>query len=278
MPALSILAALFLWSSVGVIVRRTGVSEIPVIFYSSLVAVLFQGLVMTLAGWGNFIPREKRHFRSLVLLGCLGLMNTFAFYYAFRHTTIANTVLTHYIAPVIVAFLAALFLKEKVTFPVILAIALSSAGLLIMLGGLSFSSSQTHGIIAGLLSGLAYACIIILARSFTAEVHPLMMSFVPNAVILVILLPFVREFPAHAVWSFVLMGVVHSTAAPMMYYWGMKYVTANRTAVLGYLEPFSAILLSMLFLDEVPGLKSLLGGGLILFSGYLTLRARENSI
>ena len=68
------------------------------------------------------------------------------------------------------------------------------------------------------------------------------------------------------------MGIVHSTVAPILYYKGLQTVTANRAAVLGYLEPVSAILFSMVFLNEIPHLYSFFGGVLILFSGYLTIR------
>ncbi len=274
MPSLSILLALFLWSSLGVVVRFAGVSEILIIFYSSLVAAVLQSVFFSVRGWSGYTP-DRRLLKFLALLGCVGLLNTFTFYYAFRHTTIANSVLTHYICPVIVAFLASIFLKEKATRLIVLAIMLSSAGLLIMLGGFSVSGSDTAGIIAGLVSGCAYAVIIILARSFTQQVHPLMMTFVPNVVITLLLAPFIREFPVPVLWILALMGVVHSTLAPMLYYWGMKAVTANKAAVLGYLEPVMAIIFSMLFLEEIPGLRSLAGGLLIIFSGYLTLSKKD---
>lgn len=271
MPSLSILLAIFLWSSLGVIVRLAGVSETIIIFYSSAVAAALQGIIIVAGGWAKYVP-DRRVLKYPAMLGCVGLLNTFAFYYAFRHTTIANAVLAHYIAPVLVAFLAAYFLREKVTRVLVIAIALSSTGLLVMLGGFSAGSSDTAGIIAGLISGCSYAVLIVMARVYTQQFHPLLMSFVPNVVIMILLAPFVREFPVHALWSFIVMGVVHSTIAPMLYYWGMKIVTANRTAVLGYLEPVMAIIFSMVFLQEVPALKSLAGGGLIIVSGYLTLR------
>ena len=69
------------------------------------------------------------------------------------------------------------------------------------------------------------------------------------------------------------MGVVHSTIAPILYFKGLQKVTANKTAVLGYLEPPSAIIFSIIFLDEIPGINSIIGGILLIFSGYLTLKS-----
>ena len=90
--------------------------------------------------------------------------------------------------------------------------------------------------------------------------------------LLILLAPFIREFPMHALWSYLFMGIIHSTIAPVLYYRGLQDVTANRAAVLGYLEPVCAILISMIFLYEMPGIHSIAGGMLIIFSGYLTLK------
>jgi len=72
-------------------------------------------------------------------------------------------------------------------------------------------------------------------------------------------------------------GILHSTIAPILYFKGLQYVTANKAAVLGYLEPVGAILFAMIFLEEYPPAVSLIGGALIILSGYLTLREHEKN-
>lgn len=209
------------------------------------------------------------------ILGIFLMLNNLAFFYAFQNTTIANAVLTHYTAPIIVAFLAAAFLGEKVTGRLITAITVASAGLWILLDGCSISAAQGYGIAAGLASGLSYAIIIILSRSYARHFSPVVLSFLANSCVVVMLLPFIRVLPLHAWRSLLIMGIVHSTVAPILYYKGLQTVTANRAAVLGYLEPVSAILFSMVFLNEVPHLYSFFGGVMILFSGYLTVRGED---
>ena len=183
--------------------------------------------------------------------------------------------LTHYTAPVIVAFLAPLFLRERVTRPIIISIAIASAGLWIMLNGFSFNEGDALGITAGLVSGFAYAVVVILIRIYTQSFNPVVLAFFSNAVIAILLAPFVREFPVNALWSFLVMGIVHSTIAPILYFKGLRYVSAGRTAVLGYIEPVIAIIFGIIFLSELPGKGSIIGGLLIIFSGYLTLRGEK---
>ena len=269
-----ILLAIFLWSSLGVVVRLSGVEGHVLIFYSLLVSVLVQGAIVLQKKYRAEITGLKKLSYPLVL-GIFLMLNNLFFFYAFQNTTIANAVLTHYTAPIIVAFLAYVFLGERMTWKLATAIAVASAGLWILLNGFNVGEAHGYGIAAGLASGVSYAIIIILSRSFSKHFSPVVLSFWSNTFIVAMLLPFVREFPVQAWPSLLVMGIVHSTVAPILYFKGLQTVTANRAAVLGYLEPVSAILFSMLFLNEKPGIYSVFGGVLILFSGYLTVRGEE---
>lgn len=267
-----ILIAIFLWSSLGVVFRFADLPVHIFLFYSLVIAVVLQSFIV----WKKGYLRTLNGRNSLgvpVLLGLVALANSVTFFYAFRTTTISNAVLTHYTAPVIVAVLAAMFLKEKITAMLVLAIILSSVGLWIMLDGFSVRQGDMIGIFSGLASGISYAVIIIIARMYAKEYHPFLLSYIVNVTIVLCLAPFVRGFPMHALWALFVMGIVHSIIAPVLYYRGIRDVSASRTAVLGYLEPVCAILLSVLFLREVPGPHSLVGGMLILCSGYLTIRS-----
>jgi len=271
MGSIYILIAIFLWSSLGVVVRLSGVAIHILIFYSLVISLIVQGIILSCKDHRKEIPDIKK-LKYPMILGFFSLLNTFTYFYAFKNTTITNAVLTHYTAPIIVAFLAPLFLKEIITRRTISAIILASIGLWIMLDGFSLKESQMAGVMAGLASGLAYAIIIIFLRIQAQNFNPLVLSFFTNLFIAILLSPFIREIPFHALWSFLIMGIVHSTIAPILYYKGLQYVTANRAAVLGYLEPVSAIFFATMFLGEYPTAVSFIGGALIIFSGYLTLR------
>jgi drug/metabolite transporter (DMT)-like permease len=266
-----ILSAILLWSSLGVVVRLSGVEIHILMFYSLVASLIVQGIILSRKTYRKEIPGIGM-LKYPVILGFFSFLNTFTYFYAFKNSTIANAVLTHYTAPVIVAFLAPLFLKEVITRRIVIAIIIASIGLWIMLDGFSFKENQMAGIMAGLVSGLAYAIIIIFLRIQSQNFNPLVLAFFTNVTITILLLPFIREFPLKALWSYLFMGIVHSTIAPILYFKGLQHVTANRAAVLGYIEPVGAIIIGIIFLSEHPPSISLVGGALIIFSGYLTLR------
>lgn len=272
MASFYILLAIFLWSSLGVIVRLSGIEVHVLIFYSMVVSMIAQGTFLSQRRFRRQIPGIKT-LKYALILGILSLVNTFTYFYAFQNTTISNAVLTHYTAPVIVALIAPFLLKEKISQRIIIVMVMASAGLWIMLDGFSLKESEAAGIAAGLFSGFAYAVLIIFLRMHAQKFHPLVLAFFTNLTIALMLAPLIRGIPYDALWSCLFIGIVHSTIAPMLYYRGLQSVTANRAAVLGYIEPVFAIAFSAMLLNEIPGIHSIIGGVLVIYSGYLTLKS-----
>ncbi|HCL82263.1 MAG TPA: hypothetical protein DHW81_08655, partial [Nitrospiraceae bacterium] len=123
-----ILAAIFLWSSLGIVIKLSGVSVHVLMFFSGMISVLLVGSVLSKREFKSEMPKGKNIVYFLAL-GLVSLINTFLFFYAYKHTSIANAVLTHYTAPVIVAFLAPVFLRERLTTKILLAVVVATAGL-----------------------------------------------------------------------------------------------------------------------------------------------------
>ncbi len=285
MGYLKIISAILIWSSLGIFIRKIALPNYAIIFYTATIAGALQFILLASGGLLRTAWRAGGDSRSALLLVLSPICftaNAMLFYYAFRHTTIANAVLTHYTAPVFVAILAPLLLKEKIQRITWIAITLSSLGLWFILGGKTNLSALLQGdgehlgILAGALSGLAYAFLILIIRRIASLYPSLFITCIQNGIVAIILLPF--AFRIELLWEQVpyllIMGVLHSTIAPLLYVQGFRSVTANEAAILGYAEPIGATILAFIFLHEVPGVSALFGGAMILFSGYLIIKAR----
>lgn len=286
MGYLKIITAILIWSSLGIFIRKAGLPILITVFYPALIAGALQFFILSATGRFKTSLKDGNTVNSLLLLSLIPfffLANIFLFFFAFKETTIANAVLTHYTAPIFVALLAPVFLKEKILRTSWAAIVLSSFGLWFMLKMpnfaelLSANDGDTKGIIAGAFSGLAYAFIILTVRGIASRFSALFIIFVQNVIVALVLLPFIvgTEITYQALPYLITMGFIHSTIAPLLYVDGIKTVKANEAAVLGYFEPVGAIILALIFLHEVPEAIALLGGGLIIFSGVIILRAKH---
>ncbi len=283
MAYLKIITAILIWSSLGIFVRKTGLPTADIIFYPAVIAGMLQLLILSMTGRMRSALKSDSSANSVFLLALVPicfLANMYLFYFAFTHTTIANAVLTHYTAPIFVALIAPFFLKEKILKTTWLAIILSSVGLWFILGepvsgGWSVPrGSEQEGIIAGVLSGMAYALIILIIRKIALRYSSLFIIFIQNGIVALLLFPFVLKMhlTLQSLPYLITLGIVHSTIAPLLYVQGLKSVKANEAAILGYFEPVGAIILALIFLNEIPGIKALLGGALILYSGFMILK------
>ena len=285
MGYLKIICAILIWSSLGIFIRKIELPNECIIFYSAVIAGVIQFIALLVSGLLNKERRKDAEPRSalfLVISPLCFIANTMLFYFAFRNTTIANAVLSHYTAPIFVAIMAPLLLKEKIKRTTWIAISLSSIGLWFILGGtnpfsnISAGSRESLGIIAGAMSGLAYAFLILIVKRIASVYSSLFITFIQNGFTALILLPFVLAVtvPPQSLPYLLIMGIFHSTIAPVLYVQGFRSVKANEAAILGYFEPVGAIILAFVFLHEVPGAPALLGGSLILYSGYMIIKKR----
>lgn len=290
---LYIVLAMAIWSTQGVVVKLSGAKAHELLFYSLLFASVIQSTIfLNPLNRKEFPPLKK--IPHIVLLCFFILINTFTFIYAYTKTSVANAVFTHYIAPVVVAVLAPVFLNERITFRTIISVCVATFGLWILLGDISIFSivkdlfsgkdsagldSNTKGLIAGTISGIAYGLLIITAKSLTFSIsNKYVLVFVQNLIMLIIFIPFASRLTLDYLWAVLIMSSCYATIAPYVYYKGLYIIEANKAAILGYMEPVFAIIFAMLFLNEYPTGLSIVGGALIILSGYMVIFNKEKAV
>jgi len=283
-PYLKIVFSMIVWSTWGLMIRWMALPPAVVLFYTSLTAGFLVPLVLK---WRGDFPHQVFSLKSWPLflaLAAASIVNNLTYFYALGHTTVSNAVFTHYTAPVIVAALAPFLIAERLQRVTLISLPVAAAGMSLIVfggGGLSLNNAHAPGIAAGTASGIAYALMIIISRRLSQ------MLLHHKAVIVLLWMTILVTAPLalaadgavtlRAGMLLLVTGVLHSTTAPLLYFSALRQVLAQHAAILGYIEPLSAIPLAFLFLAETPPLAALFGGVLILFSGYLVVRAKKTS-
>jgi len=275
---LKIVAAMVIWSTWGLMIRWIGLPPVLVLFYTAMVASVTVPVVLSARGELDLdgIAGAWPWFAALALSS---LANNLTYFYALGHTTVSNAVFTHYTAPVFVALLAPLVIRERLRKITALSLPVAMIGMTLIVGasgGFTLSGVHTAGILAGTASGLAYALLIMLSRKLSQMLLHHKAVFVVLWITAAATAPFAVLTPhalsAGTIGLLAVTGVMHSTVAPLLYYSALRKVIAQHAAILGYMEPLAAIPLAALFLSEVPPFSALAGGALVLLSGYLIVR------
>jgi len=270
-------AAAIIWGSNGVIVNLVPYDAHIIAFLRVLFAS-FTLLPVVLLTRKREVMSAARHWKIMLSLGCLLALGWVLLFNSMKLIAIANAVLLNYTAPIFVALLAPLLLKEKLEKSTLIALAISVAGIGVISYQQNLQISDPNGfnplgVILGLLSGLAYAGFIIVSKRALSSFSSQVVAFYSYSVASIFLLPFVigTDFsPDLAPWILLLvLGVFNTGFAVTLYLKGLGMVKAQKAVVFTYLEPASAVVFGFLFLAQQPTPLMLVGGFLILIAGYI---------
>ena len=281
-PYLKIVLAMLIWSTWGPLIRWMGLPPVVVLFYTSLSAGFIVPAVLRMRGDFPHAIFSLHAWPLLAGLSLASITNNLSYFYSLGHTTVSNAVFTHYTAPVMVAVLAPFLISERLQRVTLISLPMAVLGMILIVatgGGLSLNSAHTAGIVAGVVSGLAYAFVIIFSRKLSQLVlhHKAIIVnlWITAAVTAPAALTLDYHMSLRAGILLLVTGLLHSSLAPLLYFSALRRVLAQHAAILGYIEPLVAIPLAFLFLSEKPPLTALFGGLLILFSGYLIIRSKR---
>lgn len=211
---------------------------------------------------------------KLILSGvCLGF-NWILLFEAYRYTSVAVATLCYYMAPILIILVSPLLFQERLTGRKILCVAIALAGMVLVSGiteaggAQAQESSRTTGILLGLGAAVLYGSVVLLNKAMpSVEAYP--KTIVQLGTAAVTLLPYTlltETIPTEAfswlsIGMLVLVGIIHTGVAYALYFGSVSGLKAQTAALLSYLDPVVAILLSALLLGEnlsVPGMAGAL--------------------
>lgn len=209
----------------------------------------------------------------LVALGLLFFASSVTLYVSFKimDVGVASTIL--FVYPVITAAIMAVFFRERITFSTALSIILSFVGVMLLYWTPGGGRLSTLGIVLVLVSALTYAVYIIVVNRSKLQ----MSSFKINFYVLIIcalgnfmttLLGDGLCFPTTASsWFYVCwLAIVPAILALVMMVYAAKYIGSTPTAIMGALEPTTAVLIGIFLYDELFSARLAVGIALIFTS------------
>jgi len=274
---LPLFLSFIIWSSWLIPVRLLGENAITVAFFTTIFAAFFWGVVYLKDKSKKTFERKKIF--GLLTLSVFFVLNMLTYLGALKYTDAAIAVLTHYTAPVFVAFIAPFVLKEKITKDKILSLILSLLGFTIIFFKKTVNSQNfLFGAGLGLASGLFYALIIVTAKKVLQNFDKYPLLFFQNFFGSIWLLFLYKEinFSASLQIYFILflLSFLYSVVASYFYITSLSRIEGTKVAIIGYIEPVGTIFWGWLFFQESITIKTVVGAVLILYSGY---RVASNS-
>lgn len=276
---LELISGSILFGMVGIFLTNIhGMSTGSIIFYKHFAGIIFLSIYFLMTGRTALLRPAKRK-SYLLLLGLFNTFTIFAYFICIRYTTLSVAILLLYTAPMYVTLLSPVFLKEKVRLLGIVALLFSLAGIIFIVDPTGIASQvnlegkNVIGIVAGIVSGICFAGVIITVRylkdDYTGPAQLFWSTFIGILMLAPAALDITIPLLTENIVMIVLFAFVNTAVASILYINGLAKLPAQTSSIIALMEPVSVIffdhvlLHTPVFFNTMAGcLFILLGAGL----------------
>lgn len=263
-----------------------GINTTTVLFYRYGLAVILLGLFMAVERKSFSITLKE--FAILVPLGVLFALSSLTLFasFHFMDAGVASTLL--FVYPVMVAIIMAIFFKERITFVTVLSILLSLSGIALLYRGGDGGVLDTTGVLLVMLSSLTYALYIVIVNKSSLRMSSLKLTFyvLLVGVLLITSCSFFGDGEARiqilttpSMWLHAsILAVFPTIVSLLLMVVAVHEIGSTPTAVIGALEPLTAVMLGVTLFGEELTLRLSVGIMLILSAVILIILGNSISL
>ena len=223
---------------------------------------------------------------TLILSGAFLGMNWILLFEAYRFTSVATATLCYYLAPIIVILISPFILREKLTLRKIACTVVALVGMVFVSGVLQNGMpgiGELKGILCGLGAAVLYAGIMITNKKIQG-ISAYDKTIVQLGISAIIILPYcllteditVLPLSADVIFMLLLVGILHTGITYFLYFGAMGHLNAQTVAIISYIDPVVAVLISVFVLREGMDIGGIVGAVLILGAALVSELERKD--
>lgn len=271
-PRLMLILSMAIFGTLGPFVRNIPVSSGELALYRAVLAAVLIAAFLAVTGQKIPFASIRKEVPLLLASGIAMGINWILLFEAYKYTTVSAATLSYYFAPVIVTVVCPILFREKLTGRQILCFVMSTAGLVLITGiGDMGNGKDLIGILFGLGAAVFYASVILLNK-FIRNVEGIHRTFLQFVAAVVVLFPYVLLSGGITIgtlggigWvNLLIVGLIHTGVTYCMYFSSLKELPGQKAAILSYIDPLVAVLVSVTVLGETMTIWQGIGGILIL--------------
>jgi len=282
---LKICGSMAVFGSIGIFVKYLTLPSGFLVFLRALVGFLFLLPFVLIRRNDNSLSDIKSNLAPLIASGvCLGA-NWVLLFEAYRYTDVSIATLCYYLAPVFIVLLSPIILRERLTLQKGAGVFLALCGMVFVSGVFSGSErANIVGIILGVCAAVLYASVVFINKKIK-NISAYNKTAFQFGVSLAVTLPYsllteeldASMFDARSIIFILILGIIHTGVAYVLYFSALRDVKAHTAAILSYVDPILALIFAALILKEIMSPWELVGAILVLGGAFLSEIKFKNS-
>lgn len=268
-----LILSMFIFGTISIFVKNIPISSGEIALFRGLIGALTV-ITFTFLKKGRLsFPKRKSQLILCMLSGIALGFNWIFLFEAYKYTSVSIATLSYYFAPVIIIIVSTILFKEKFTVKKLVCSVMSTIGLVLIINisqGIN-SNKELFGIFLGIIAAFFYASIVILNK-YIKDVSAVDRTVYQFGCSVLLLIPYVLITSGFKVYSLdcngvinlLILGIVHTGVAYYLYFGAIKNLEGQKAAIMSYIDPLVAVIVSVFFLGEGIGYLQIIGGILIL--------------
>lgn len=276
----SLILAMSIFGTIGLFVRLISLPSSVIALVRGAVATVFLLIFVRCRHLALDKSAIRRNLLLLLLSGIMISFNWIFLFESYRYTTVATATLCYYMAPVMVTLASPLVLNEHLGLKRGLCVLVAVIGMVFVSGvpqsGLP-KQNEALGIALALCSAVLYACALLANKKMT-PIPAYDRTILQMGTAALVMIPYILltedvrslAFSPRSVVLLLVVGVLHTGISYALYFGSIGVLPVQTVALLSYIDPIVAVLLSALLLKEPLGWSGALGAVLVLGSTLIS--------
>lgn len=279
----SIILSMVIFGTIGIFVNYIGLPSGVIAAFRGITGAVVIFFVMLLTGRKVDFKAIKKKLAVLLASGVAIGFNWILLFEAYRFTGIPVATVCYYTAPIIVVIASTFIFKDRLRAKQIICVFIALVGVALVSGVFQSDGSKITGVLCGLGAAVLYASVMIMNK-FMGEVESYERTVIQLASAGFVVLPYALftmgdiTFNSKSAILLVVVGVVHTGFAYLLYFGAMKKLKSQTVAILSYIDPASAIILSSIVFMQLPTVYEFIGVVLIMSAAILSEIRKKNKV
>lgn len=282
-----LISSMLIFGTIGIFRRYIPISSGLLAFSRGLLGGVLL-LLFVLARGRKLAHIDPKKLLLLALTGAVMGMNWMCLFEAYNYTAVSTATMCYYMQPTIVILLSPFVFREKLSLKKLLCAAAAIVGMVFVSGMIEGGGVRTQditGILYGLAAAALYATVVIMNKKVQIDddYEKTIIQLISAAVILIPYLLLTENLSDISLDTLgavmvLIVGLVHTGIAYALYFGSMKGLKAQSVAVLSYIDPVFALILSSMVLGEKLSAFGIFGAVLVIGSAIVSeINFRKNN-
>lgn len=217
---------------------------------------------------------NTKDYIAIIATGIVLAIHWVTFFHSIQTSTVAIGAITFTTFPLFITFIEPIVFHEKLKIKSIIRALFVFLGVMITVPEFSLDNQMTIGILWGMISSFTYAIATMANRYFSKKYTSRTVCIYEQGTAALVLLP--SFFLVPAVWrvqdviGIIFVGCICTAFAYSFYITAQRRVKAQTAGIIAGMETVYGIFFAFVLLGEVPTVRELIGGAMILGISILT--------